>query len=83
MDVNHAPVAVLAALPGFTPEMAERVAEARVEHHGFDFVEELEAYADLPQGLADELAERFVFLRIASDPPRPAPSRSGRSFRRR
>ncbi|MET9516535.1 hypothetical protein [Streptomyces sp. NPDC002994] len=50
-------------MPGFTPELAERVVHARVEHHGFDFAEELEAYADLPRGLADELAERFVFLR--------------------
>ncbi|MET9509006.1 helix-hairpin-helix domain-containing protein [Streptomyces flavidovirens] len=63
VDVNHAPVSVLTTLPGFTPELAERVAQARDKHHGFDFVGELEVYADLPQGLADELAERLIFLR--------------------
>ncbi|MFJ8667363.1 ComEA family DNA-binding protein [Streptomyces sp. NPDC093600] len=61
--MNHVPVTVLATLPGFTPELAERVVRSRDEHHGFAFVQELEVYADLPGGLADELAERLVFLR--------------------
>ncbi|WP_251063672.1 MULTISPECIES: helix-hairpin-helix domain-containing protein [unclassified Streptomyces] len=50
IDVNHVPVAVLATLPGFTPELAERVARSRDEHHGFAFVQELEVYANLPGG---------------------------------
>jgi hypothetical protein len=63
VDVNHVPATVLAALPGFTPELAARVARARDEHHGFDFLQEMEVFADLPDGLADELAERLIFLR--------------------
>ncbi|WP_157839064.1 hypothetical protein [Streptomyces flavidovirens] len=50
-------------LPGFTPELGERVAQARDACHGFDSVQELEVYADVPPGLADELAERLVFIR--------------------
>ncbi|MGW6891061.1 ComEA family DNA-binding protein [Streptomyces chartreusis] len=63
IDINHVPVAILATLPGFTPELAEQVARARDEHHGFAFVQELEVYANLPGVLADELAERLIFLR--------------------
>jgi hypothetical protein len=63
IDVNHVPAAILATLPGFTPELADRVIRVRDEHRAFTFVEELEAYANLPAGLADELAERLLFLR--------------------
>lgn len=63
VDVNHVPATILATLPGFTPELADRVVRVRDEHHGFNFVEELEAYANLPEALADELAERLLFLR--------------------
>lgn len=63
VDVNHAPAAILASLPGFTPELAEQIIRVRDERHGFAFVEELEAYAGLPEGLASELAERLLFLR--------------------
>jgi hypothetical protein len=63
VDVNHVPAPILATLPGFTPELADRVVRVRDEHRGFTFVEELEAYANLPEGLADELTERLLFLR--------------------
>jgi hypothetical protein len=63
IDVNHVPTTILATLPGFTPELAERVARTRDEHQGFAFVQELEVYANLPEGLADELTERLIFLR--------------------
>ncbi|MEY9486190.1 hypothetical protein RKD26_001984 [Streptomyces calvus] len=63
VDVNHVPATMLATLPGFTPELADRVVRVRDEHRGFAFVEELEAYAHLPEGLADELTERLLFLR--------------------
>ncbi|MFP3987094.1 helix-hairpin-helix domain-containing protein [Streptomyces sp. E11-3] len=61
VDVNHVPAAILASLPGFTPELADRVVRVRDEHHGFELIEELSVYADLPGGLADELAERLIF----------------------
>ncbi|MDN3294986.1 hypothetical protein QWM81_13170 [Streptomyces ficellus] len=63
VDVNHVPAAVLAGLPGFTPEMAEHVVRVRDERHGFAYPQELEVFADLPDGLADELSERLIFLR--------------------
>jgi hypothetical protein len=63
VDVNHVPATILATLPGFTPELADHVVRVRDEHRGFAFVEELEAYTDLPGGLAEELTERLLFLR--------------------
>jgi hypothetical protein len=63
VDVNHVPATILAILPGFTPELADEVVRVRDEHQGFTFVQELEAYANLPEGLTDELTERLLFLR--------------------
>ncbi|MGW0469023.1 hypothetical protein ACWDX6_27760 [Streptomyces sp. NPDC003027] len=63
VDVDHVPATILATLPGCTPELADRVVRVRDEHHGFTFVQEPEVYADLPEGLADELTERLLFLR--------------------
>jgi len=62
IDVNHVPVAVLTSLPGFTSELAERVARVRDQHGGFEFVQEMGIYAGLPDGLTEELAERLVFI---------------------
>ncbi|WP_084725534.1 ComEA family DNA-binding protein [Streptacidiphilus melanogenes] len=61
-DINHAPAPVLAGLPGMTPEYAERIVAARGERGGFGSVAELEVWADLPPGVAEELADRVVFL---------------------
>jgi hypothetical protein len=62
VDVNHVPIEVLAALPGLTGELAERIVTVRTERGPFSYREELGAYADLPDALSDELAERLVFL---------------------
>ncbi|WP_370124529.1 helix-hairpin-helix domain-containing protein [Streptacidiphilus sp. MAP12-33] len=61
-DVNHVPAPVLAGLPGMTPEAAARIVTTRGERGGFDSVAELEVWAELPRELADELADRVVFL---------------------
>jgi hypothetical protein len=61
-DVNHVPAPVLAELPGMTPEYADRIVAARGERGGFGNVAELEVWADLPRGVAEELADRVVFL---------------------
>ncbi|SEM23170.1 ComEA family DNA-binding protein [Streptacidiphilus jiangxiensis] len=61
-DVNHAPAPVLAGLPGMTPEAADRIVAARGECGGFGSVAELEVWAELPAELAEELADRLVFL---------------------
>jgi hypothetical protein len=62
VDVNHAPVRVLAALPGFTPDLAARVADARERYGAFTLLQELEVYADIPEELANQLADRLIFL---------------------
>ncbi|WP_133260049.1 ComEA family DNA-binding protein [Streptacidiphilus pinicola] len=61
-DVNHVPAPVLAGLPGMTPEYADRIVAARGERGGFGSVAELEVWADLPRGVAEELSDRLVFL---------------------
>lgn len=62
LDVNHVPVDFLAGLPGFTAELARQVVEVRAEFGGFTLLSELVVYAGVPDGLAEELADRLVFL---------------------
>lgn len=63
VDVNHVPLAVLSTLPGFTSDLATRVVRARDACGGFALPQEREAFAELPPGLTDDLADRLVFLR--------------------
>jgi hypothetical protein len=62
LDVNHVPEHTLAELPGFTPELAARVVTARAECGGFTLLSELVVYGGVPEGLADDLSDRLVFL---------------------
>ncbi len=62
VDVNHVPLAVIAHLPGMTRQVAVQIVEARDRTNGFAFVEELTACTDLSPELAEELAERLIFL---------------------
>jgi DNA uptake protein ComE-like DNA-binding protein len=62
VDVNHAPPFVLAALPGMTPELVERIDRVRREQGCFVSVEELAVNADLPPSLVPRLGEYAVFL---------------------
>jgi hypothetical protein len=61
-DVNHVPALFLATLPGMTPDLARQIVETRESRGGFTCVEELEVFADLPDELAAELADRLLFL---------------------
>lgn len=63
VDVNRAPLAVLASLPGITLELAARIERIRGETGGFVSAEEMSALAGLPPDLTAELAEYAVFLR--------------------
>jgi DNA uptake protein ComE-like DNA-binding protein len=63
VDVNRAPVGVLATLPGVTPELAARIEKVRADAGGFVSAEELSALAGLPPELTPELAEYAIFLR--------------------
>ncbi|TDD28415.1 helix-hairpin-helix domain-containing protein [Actinomadura sp. KC06] len=63
VDVNHVPPEVLAALPGMTPELAERVVRRREEHGGFVSAEEMAVDADIPPDVLPEMADFTIFLR--------------------
>ena len=63
VDVNSVPAEVLMGLAGITAEMAERVVQVREIRGPYASVEELSVFAELPPGLADRLAEYFLFLR--------------------
>jgi DNA uptake protein ComE-like DNA-binding protein len=62
VDVNHAPAGIIAALPGMTEELAERVVRHRDEHGTFVSVEELAVDTDLPPAIVPQLAEYTIFL---------------------
>ncbi|MGW4638049.1 hypothetical protein ACWEN6_05965 [Sphaerisporangium sp. NPDC004334] len=62
VDVNHAPVNVIAGLPGMTPELAERVAEVRANVGGFISAEDMSIAVDLPPRLTAELLEMTIYL---------------------
>ncbi|WUI00176.1 helix-hairpin-helix domain-containing protein [Spirillospora sp. NBC_00431] len=63
VDVNHAPPEILAALPGMTPEMVERVVRRREEHGGFVSAEEMAVDADIPPDALPEMADFTIFLK--------------------
>lgn len=62
VDMNHAPGHVIATVPGMTPELVERILQAREAARVFSSAEELSVTADLPVDLNDELAEYSVYL---------------------
>jgi DNA uptake protein ComE-like DNA-binding protein len=63
VDVNSVPAEVLMQLRGMTAELAERVVQVREIRGPYAFVEELSVFAELPPGLADQLADYLLFLR--------------------
>ena len=62
VDVNHAPVALIATLPGMTPELAEKVVRTRGVVGSFVSAEDLSATVDLPPNITAELAEYTIYL---------------------
>jgi DNA uptake protein ComE-like DNA-binding protein len=62
VDVNHAPAAVLATLPGVTPKRAERIVRLRAERGGFVSADELCVFAELPPEVTTQITERTVYL---------------------
>jgi hypothetical protein len=62
IDLNHAPPAVLASIPGMTPELVERIVTARAHRGEFASLEELSARVPLPAGLTGPLGEYAIFL---------------------
>jgi hypothetical protein len=63
VDVNHAPVHVIATLPGMTDELARRVVTARDEVGVFVSAEDVSIAVDLPPHLNTDLVELTIYLR--------------------
>lgn len=61
IDVNHVPAWVLADLPGFNAEMADRVVRARERLDGLRSVADLVVYADVPADVVAMLTDTLVF----------------------
>ncbi|TDC60280.1 helix-hairpin-helix domain-containing protein [Actinomadura sp. GC306] len=63
VDVNSAPPEIIAALPGMTPELVERVVRRREEQGGFMSAEEMAVDADIPPDVLPQMADYTIFLR--------------------
>lgn len=63
VDVNHAPREIIEALPGMTPEIADRIVRRRAQTGGFVSVEEMALDADVPPDVLPQLADFTIFLR--------------------
>ncbi len=62
VDVNHAPVPALLAVPGMDEATAQRIVRARDELGGFASAHDLELALDLPADLLDDLERHTVYL---------------------
>jgi DNA uptake protein ComE-like DNA-binding protein len=61
VDVNHAPAAVLAALPGMTPELAAKAVELRGTRGGFVSADDLSLALGMPPDWVTALADMTVY----------------------
>ncbi|WP_157530311.1 helix-hairpin-helix domain-containing protein [Microtetraspora niveoalba] len=62
VDLNHAPAAVIATLPGMTPELVEQILEARQVVGTFSSAVEVCVTANLPADLTSPLTEYTIYL---------------------
>ena len=62
VDINNAPAAILAVLPGVDCAIAARIVRVREETAGFSSVEDLGMACDLDGNLVERLRQRVVFL---------------------
>ena len=62
VDINHAPAEVIATLPGMTPELAQKIVEARETVGSFVSAEEVSATVGLPPQITSDLAEYTIYL---------------------
>jgi hypothetical protein len=61
VDVNHAPAAVLATLPGLTPELAAKAVELRASRGPFVSADELSLALALPPDAVPALADLTIY----------------------
>ena len=64
VDVNHAPVEVIACLPNFDVDLARRLVKTREEIDGFASLDDLGIVLDLPGNQVERLRDYVVFLPI-------------------
>lgn len=62
VDINHAPVEVIACLPSFDADLARRLVNTREEIDGFASLEDLGTVLDLPGNQVERLQDHVVFL---------------------
>jgi hypothetical protein len=62
VDVNHAPAAVLATLPGVTPDLAARAVELRDTRGAFVSADDLALALDMPSTWVTPLSDLTVYL---------------------
>lgn len=62
IDVNAAPAAILARLPGIDDALAAQIVELRSGGPGFSSVEDLGAALDLDAGVVEDLRDRVVCI---------------------
>jgi|ERR1700677_4169837 len=62
IDLNHAPIEVVACIPGLDKELAGRVIAARERLGGFASLEDLGTVLDLPGDQVEALRRHVVFL---------------------
>ena len=62
VDVNHAPAAALAKLPGMTRDLAAKCVAERGPAGGFSSVEDLGLLLDLPPDTVDQMRDSTVFI---------------------
>ncbi|MES9539088.1 MULTISPECIES: helix-hairpin-helix domain-containing protein [unclassified Actinomadura] len=63
VDVNHASREIIEALPGATPEIADRIVRRREQTGGFVSAEEMAVDADVPPDVLPLMADFTIFLR--------------------
>ncbi|GAA4571909.1 hypothetical protein GCM10023176_33630 [Micromonospora coerulea] len=61
VDVNRVPASVIAELPGFTAELAQRVVSARGLRGGFLTAEDLVVFAGVPVDVLELCRDRLLF----------------------
>jgi DNA uptake protein ComE-like DNA-binding protein len=64
VDINHAPVEVIACLPNFDADLARRLIKTRQEIDGFASLGDLGIVLDLPGNHVERLRDHVVFLPI-------------------
>jgi hypothetical protein len=67
VDVNAVPATVLSSLPGFDADLVSHVIKERGPIGGFDSCDDLEALLGVPPRQLDEVRDRLIFRKVATE----------------